>query len=459
MNELINLSLLYTKYNIRKKNFLIFTAVLLVLGFLLIPNEKAEYVTFYIGNTSVYPNKFWIGNIGAVFSNIIISILLFFFIVGERENEIMSNKYYFEETSVFNSFYKNLYKIAALFIISLIFLIILNVSLIASNYSYGINIFAYLKSLVYFSVPFLFFITSVIYFLEFYIQKKTAKILIFITLILIILFNDKFINIIGLNELYLYIDKISHTQNYFAIGYLKKSERIKLLTLHSYNAPLFIVVKLFWLLLTFVLMYIVSLMKTPDPSAIFEKTEANIQAGLKSTKNISTNFLQKMIPLQLDFFTLIKKDILQLSKVYTQKRILGIAFIWIILFLTPIENVQKFLLPVLLLYIIYLNKDFISKLYVYDLGYFIILSPFKRLKIFLSQAAVISFLYIFLCLPHLIKLDYRTSLLVILNLIIVSILQVSSINILKRSLLVNIILIILFSSYLTGKPIINLLHF
>ncbi|MGO4710524.1 hypothetical protein AB4Y90_15755 [Chryseobacterium sp. 2TAF14] len=459
MKELINLSLLYTKYNIRKKNFLIFTVVLLVLGFLLIPNEKAEYVTFYIGNISVYPNKFWIGNIGAVFSNIIISILLFFFIVGERENEIISNKYYLEETSIYNSFYKNLFKIAALFFISIIFLIILNVSLIASNFSYGINIFAYLKSLFYFSVPFLFFITSIIYFLEIYIPKKTSKILIFFVIILIILFNDRFINIIGLNELYIYIDKISHTQNYFAIGYLKKSERIRLLALHSYNAPLFIVVKLFWLLLTFVLMYVVSLMKTPDPSAIFDKTAANIQAGHKSTKNIPRNFLQNIVPLQLDFFSLIKKDIVQLSQVYTQKRIVAILFIWIILFLTPITNVQKLLLPILILYVIYLNKDFISKLYIYDLGYFILISPFKRLKIFLSQTAVISFLYLFVCLPHLIKLDYRTSLLVILNLIIVSILQVLTINLLKRSLLVNIILIILFSSYLTGKPIINLLLF
>ncbi|MEC3875832.1 hypothetical protein [Chryseobacterium salviniae] len=459
MKELINLSLLYTKYNIRKKNFLIFTVVLLVLGFLLIPNEKAEYVTFYIGNISVYPNKFWIGNMGAVFSNIIISLLLFFFIVGERENEIMSNTYYFEETSTYTPFYKNLYKIAALFIISIIFLIILNISLIASNYSYGINIFAYLKSLFYFSVPFLFFISFIIYFLEFYVPKKTGKILIFIAFILIILFNDRFVNIIGLNELYLYIHKISHTQNYFAIGYLKKSERIKLLTLHSYNAPLFIVAKVFWLLLTFVLMYIVSLMKTPDPSAVFEKIPANVQAGFKSTKEISANFLKNLVPIQLDFLSLIKKDIVQLSKVYTPKRILAILFLWVILFVTPMANVQKFLLPVLMLYIIYLNKDFVSKLYVYDLGYFILISPFKRLNIFLSQAVIISFLYILACLPHIMKSDSSTGLLIALHLIMVSILQVSAINLLKKSLLVNIILIILFSSYLTGKPIINLLYF
>lgn len=459
MKELINLSLLYTKYNIRKKNFLIFTVVLLVLGFLLIPNEKAEYVTFYIGNISVYPNKFWIGNMGAVFSNIIISLLLFFFIVGERENEIMSNTYYFEETSTYTPFYKNLYKIAALFIISIIFLIILNISLIASNYSYGINIFAYLKSLFYFSVPFLFFISFIIYFLEFYVPKKTGKILIFIAFILIILFNDRFVNIIGLNELYLYIHKISHTQNYFAIGYLKKSERIKLLTLHSYNAPLFIVAKVFWLLLTFVLMYIVSLMKTPDPSAVFEKIPANVQAGFKSTKEISANFLKNLVPTQLDFLSLIKKDIVQLSKVYTPKRILAILFLWVILFVTPMANVQKFLLPVLMLYIIYLNKDFVSKLYVYDLGYFILISPFKRLNIFLSQAVIISFLYILACLPHIMKSNSSTGLLIALHLIMVSILQVSAINLLKKSLLVNIILIILFSSYLTGKPIINLLYF
>ncbi|MCU7613924.1 hypothetical protein N0B16_05695 [Chryseobacterium sp. GMJ5] len=459
MKEVLSLSFLYAKYHIKKKNFLIYIIILLILGFLLIPNEKAAYVTFYIGNISVYPNTFWIGNMGAVFSNIIISVVLFFVILGERQQEMISNRYCFEETSVFGFFLKNRYKIIALFFISILFLFILNASLIASNYTYGINIIAYLQSLVYFSVPFLFFISFWVYFLEFYLVRKTYKILLFFITFLVILFNDRFFNITGLNELYLYIRKIADTQNYFAIGYLKKANRIKVLTLQSYNPPLFLHIKVIWILMTCALIYAASRIKNYGSYLVFDQTVENISAKMVASKKMATRFLEHAVPLQLSFMTLIRKDVMQLSKAYTQKRIALLVFLWLILFVTPMESVQKFVLPALMVIIVYLNRDFISKLYSHDLGYCVALSPFRKEQLYMSQITVIFLLYFWAVIPYLIKLNSISGLLVIINILLMSILQVLSIHGMKKSLLVNIVLIILFTSYMTGKPILNILNF
>ena len=121
MKSLLPISVLYYKYLINKKSFIICSIILIIIGLFLIPSQNSDYVTFYIGKVSPIPNKYWIGYLSSIFSNFIISFLILFMIIGEKEKEILNFTYTQIDTSKLSTFYKALYKIIGLFFIGTFF--------------------------------------------------------------------------------------------------------------------------------------------------------------------------------------------------------------------------------------------------------------------------------------------------------------------------------------------------
>lgn len=451
MKEIFSLSLLYCNVLIRKKFFILYITLLLIISFFLIPNANANYVTFYIGDNFAAPNQFWIGSVSAIFSNVSIYLLLLFVIIGEKNENYLSNNYVYEATSPFSQNKVFAYKIIALFIISLVLLLILNFSIILINFS-QINLYYYCIALIYFSVPFLLFVSVLCFLTEYLIKNNTLKYFFYYIIFLIALFNDKFINLFGINELGIYLSKEISTNGRFGLGYLQKNKSLNEVTLTEFIYPLFILKKLVYIAVSFILIYFTKLI--PITSTVFLRKEENLikndpfDTSYKARKN---NIKFK---LDISLLTLLKKDIFLFINCINKYNLLIIIIIWGLMFFVKSEF-YKFLLPLMFILCLFTNT-FLYKLYYYNIEYLEKISPFSSTQQRISKFIIIFGLYLILLLPYLIHIDIKTSLLVILFFIILTIVQIIFIEIVKSRILIDIILIILFATYFTGSPVLNI---
>jgi hypothetical protein len=452
MINCLKLSFLYTKYLVKKRAFINCILLLLVIGFYLIPDQDATYVTFYINNISALPNKFWIGNLGAVFSNVIISFLLLFMILGEREKEILQNSCLLEDTSPLKKTFKLLYKILALYFVSLIFLIVLNISLIVKNF-HEINFIYYVFPLIYFSLPYLFVLSVFSFSIEYFVSKKLLKYPLFLTVFFIVLFNDKqAFDIIGINELHNYLAHKTNTSAHFAIGYLPKSDKIESVSIENFLFPLFFYKKIMWILIA--------------SGTIFLLSKINISRQLSFTLKtpiISDDFFNKdkyeykNIPISknITFKNLFLKDVYLFSFSFNRFKLLIIATLWLLMFFISIET-HYMLLSFIILFSIEINSQFLCKLFFYDLQYKEKQSPFNSSSIFFSKLLILMLFYVLILVPHIFSIDINSIIYILFVFVILATLQILISNYFKNNVAIDIIMITIFASYLTGNPIINI---
>ncbi|WP_223599883.1 hypothetical protein [Chryseobacterium sp. GVT01B] len=449
MSRLLPLSSLYYTYLIKKKSFIFCTLILIVLGLFLIPGKDADYVTFYMGNISPAPNKFWIGNVSAIFSNVIISWLLIHILAGEREKEILNYTYVQEDLSFLSSFFKALYKILGLFFIGMTFLFILNITIFIQNIELTGPYFIF--PLLYFSVPYILIVAGLSYFIEYYIKNNFLKYAVYYILVFFIMFNDRFfLGILGIHELNFIINKNISETNVFAIGYLPKS-RLHIISLQEPILPLFWLNKLGALVLFVPTVYLLS--KIPiNRKLITIKMFTDFSQKGSEMKSIKFSFSQ--IKKDLSFFNILQKDFYLFSRSIDKTAIYAILIIWILLF--PVkEDFLKFLLPLLFFFTLFINK-FLTRLSLYNIDYAEKISPYKNFEIVLSKNVIIFAFYVILLIPLLIKHSFTQNMYVLLSFLILTGFQVFMSRVFKNNTFIDILLIILFATYLTGKPILNI---
>ncbi|WP_213277003.1 hypothetical protein [Chryseobacterium indologenes] len=449
MSRLLPLSSLYYTYLIKKKSFIFCTLILIVLGLFLIPGKDADYVTFYMGNISPAPNKFWIGNVSAIFSNVIISWLLIHILAGEREKEILNYTYVQEDLSFLSSFFKALYKIMGLFFIGMTFLFILNITIFIQNIELTGPYFIF--PLLYFSVPYILIIAGVSYFIEYYIKNNFLKYAVYYILVFFIMFNDRFfLGILGIHELNFIINKNISETNLFAIGYLPKS-RLHIISLQEPIFPIFWLNKLAALTLFISTVYLLSKIPINRKLTII-KTLADFSQKDTEMKSIKFSFSQ--IKKDLSFFNILQKDFYLFSLSVDKTAISAILIIWVLLF--PVkEDFLKFLLPLLFFFTLFINK-FLTRLSLYNIDYAENISPYKNFEIVLSKNVIIFVFYVILLIPLLIRHSFTQNMYVLLSFFILTGFQVIMSRVFKNNTFIDILLIILFATYLTGKPILNI---
>lgn len=449
MSGLFNLSILYYKYLIQKKHFIFCIFILVVLGLFLIPGKDADYVTFYVGNSSPEPNKFWIGNLSAICSNVIISWLLIYTLAGEREKEILNFTYVQTEISPLSHFFKALYKIIGLFFVGITFLFILNITIFIQNFS--VASFYFILPLLYFSVPFIFINSCICYLMEFYIKNGFLKYTIYYVFFIIIMLNDKImLGILGINELDFIINQNISGTNQFAIGYLPKS-RLDTISLQKPIFPIFWINKVTALLVFISATYFLSKIPINRELSITNTVNDFSQNNLKLTPDkISFSQVEK----NLSFLNIVQKDSYLFSNSINKISIFVIFLLWILLFLVN-DDIFKFLLPTMFLFTLFINK-FLTKLSFYNIDYIEKISPHKTSKIIFSKNLIIFIFYIVLLLPLFVKHSFTESLFVLLNFLILTVFQVSMSRLFRNNTLIDILLIVLFATYLTGHPILNI---
>lgn len=455
MQSLFSLSLYYTRYLLQKRAFVYIVILLLFLGFYIIPNPASSYVTFYIKNTAPYPNKYWIGNLAAVFSNLIISFLLLFIILGEKEKEISQKTYYLEDTSYLGRFFKYSSKVLALFFFSLIFLSILNLTLSINN-SEDISFTDSILPIIYFCIPHLFVWSIFCFIVEYYTPYKSMKYLIYFITVFFIFSNDKLFKLIGLSELAEYLGRYTHSVDYSA-GVISKSNKLKFITIKEPFYPLYYNYKLLWMLIGCAVIYLVSKIKIYR--SISAVNQEKIETGSLFPIKVTPHSAQNMVAFKIaNPSNLLLKDLFLFSQSFSKMNAFFIILFWCISFFIP-YNGQKVLLPSLFLISITINNNYLYKLFFYDIAYLEKLAPYNRVYIWLSKFSVYFAFLIFLSVPHLIQIPSYEVLHIVLNLFLLSVFIVSLTAFLKNSVLADIIYIIVFASYFSGFPVLNILRF
>jgi len=456
MSSLYYLTIYYTKYLLRKKIFINCALILLIIAYFIIPNKEASYVTFYINNTAAIPNKYWIGNLGAVFSNFAISLLIFFIILDERENEIKRETFQLEDTSDIKKILLYSHKIFSIFIISLLYLFILNLGLYIINFK-EISLFPFILPILYFCFPYLFVISVLAFIVEYFITIKGLKYIVYFSLIIFILPQDKYLfNIMGISELVLYLGKYVHSYDYGA-GILLKSDDLRFIEIRNQINPLFVWHKFIWILASLLLIIIISKFKISRKLSVVD--EDKIGTNINASVFNKTNFIfGTKIKQRISFSTLLLKDSFMLFNAFGKINLFTIIIFWCALYIAPL-SINRFLLPLLFLFCLPVNSNFLCKLFFYDLNYLEKQSPFKKQEIISSKVIVLFLMYIILLTPYLLRCDDLIKIVcVILCFLFLAVVQTLITNYLKNNVLIDIIYIIIFASYIAGQPILNILQ-
>nr|WP_314499556.1 hypothetical protein [uncultured Chryseobacterium sp.] len=458
----LQLTIIYFRHLINKKVFLLCVVLVLIAGFFLIPNEKSNYVTFYCNNSSIVSNKYWIGHLSGVFSNMIIYLLLFFIIAGDQEKDVLDGYYINEDLSPLHPFFKNLYKISAIYLVSLLLLSVLNLSLILAN-SQNINIVLFIAPVLYFCIPFLLLASTLCYFIEYLFENKYFKYFMYYSFfILLIIFDDKLLYNTGNSELFLFYKNLNIPVKNFAIGFISKEKVLNLITVNHFIKPNFTEYKLLLLIFTIVSTYLLSFIRIKRSFKNNESTDSAYLNNLSTDSrddDFSIENMGDVSQADLSITSFLKKDF-YLFRVSISNKSLSLFFLFWILSFIVTENFFLYILLILLLLSTKVNDFFIGKPYFYDTLVYERLYTFPYLLHFISKFIIVLSFYCLLLIPYFIRTgEIQFILLLILNFSIISIFQLVSIHLLKNTTVANIILIVIYVSYVSRSPLIDVLNY
>ena len=119
------------------------------------------------------------------------------------------------------------------------------------------------------------------------------------------------------------------------------------------------------------------------------------------------------------------------------------------------DNILRILLPILFLFTLFVN-NFLSILYRNNIEHTEKISAFKTYEIILSKFVIISIFYTLLLVPLFIKSSYSTILQIFIGFLMLSFVQILVVRFSKNNILMDILLILLYTTYIFGTPIINI---
>lgn len=450
MDRFLNTSFLYFKNIVNHKNMIFFIGAFVFFAVFLIPNEKSNYVTFYVGRFSGIANNMWVSNLSAIFSNILLSFFGFFLFEGIAKKEYENNR--LVRASKSSNFFILLHRWFAYVLTLLFFSIIITLTILIINYK-KFNIFSFLYPFLYFSIPFIFLMSSIILIIDSLIKKKLIKILLFIGIFIFLLAPtpiSKYIDIFGLYEFIRYIEKDIEGSN-FAIGYIRKTSKISLISIKQYYINSNLLIRLFFIPTSILFIYIFSF--------VFDRYKKNERRKninkfiyIEDIYKYTSSIKLETINIKVNLFNLFNAFFLLFRKSFSRLEIIIITTLWLVSFFLNENLIRNITIPLIFLISFtlfdkYLNirenkmLDFIHK------G-----SVFSEIKIVIVYVFIL-YLYYILCLLPLLYFNVNTGNIFVKVFIFSVFISISSyINLNK---LIEIIYILIFICYLCGYPIIN----
>ena len=225
-NNLFALSKINYLTLINKKGFIVAILLLIIVGLFIIPRNNANYVTFYIGGYTGYPNSFWVGNLGAILSNFVISLIAFFFLEGAYAEEKHNGVGLLINGTACTNFQLLLFKWLSYIYLVFTLLGIIAITLFFINIK-SAELVGFVKPFLIYSIPYLVLLSFFVLFLDYIVNSRGVKITVFLLVILFAFspLAGKYFDFLGANNFVdhvkYYIIETREKNLTYGIGYIK----------------------------------------------------------------------------------------------------------------------------------------------------------------------------------------------------------------------------------------------
>jgi len=468
MKNIINLAKLYTVNIFNKKAFLYSLILLLIISLFLIPNKDSSYITFYIDKYTGESNSIWVSSLGAIFTNLILSFIGFFFLEGNYTEEKKSGLGSIVKTTIASNKILLLYKWLSYIIVLFSFLVLVILSLYIINFK-SFNFLTFLYPFLYFNVPYIFVLSSFILILDIFVPSRGLKITFFIFLIFFLaspLLNNNF-DLLGFNEFSNVIkdkfnQKYNITDKFYAIGYINKTKNITYLKLETINWLSNFTMRIIYIPISLFIIYIFSFFfnrySINRKKMIFKDSRKSAEVKNKLNFKVDDNKYYKIMPkIQKSFLSLFSLYFMIFKKSFSNLKIILLTILWVISFFIGYRIASNITIPLILLLSFSIYDEFINIENKVQLKFSFITSSYSINERLFVKTFVLFLFFIVCTIPILFAKPVEHSLSTIFYFLFLSIFSIIFSYLLKSVKLLEVIYILIFASYISGYPIFKIL--
>jgi hypothetical protein len=461
MKQILELSKIYISYLLNKKSFLYSLMAIIIFSLFIIPSADSNYTTFSIGKYTGTPNCYWVSNLGAVFTNLIVSIVAFFFIEGTYEVEKRNIGSLIRVTPSSN-FVLLFHKWIAYLFIFLGFVLVITTSLFIINYK-NFNFIEFSQPFLYYCAPFAFLLSTIILFFDVFVNPRGLKITLFLILILFSCSQfNKNLDFLGFNEFLknaktTFSEKINKKNDFVSFGYVKKSQKLTYLDFYK-PFELNNVYKIMLIPVAVFLIYLFSF-----SFRRFKQTTIYSKKIVEKTKQINSQFqkpkkieLIQNCEIQKSFASVLRSFFILFKSTFSSKQILLLLALWVLSVFLNYQIKAGFVIPLLFLISFDKINNFINIGNKKHFNFTFNTSVYSENE--QSKAKiVILFLYFLSCsLPLFVLNSMDNIVMIMINLLVLSIVSILFSSVFKSVKIVEIGYILIFSSCISGHPIIDI---
>ncbi|KMQ69711.1 hypothetical protein ACM39_01240 [Chryseobacterium sp. FH2] len=425
----------------------------MILGFFIIPNPKSDYVTFTVGNYTGGLNLVWISNLTPVYINAIFSLLAIFISQNLKKREINNNTFVNFRLSVESNFQLLMQKVVSLFFYLTILAFILEIIILVINYQ-SYSLVSYLIPFFYFTVPYLFLLASICILIDYLVDLKFLKYILYFAFIIFIYNNSirHTLDITGIQELMDNFASLNaQTKDKFILGAVKTKD-IEFVNFNNFINPKDWLSKIYLLPISLILVLAGSFVF--NRFSVIRKSEQNPPVIKKET-NASAIKEKTYHPIafvsSFNFRHLLKAEFFLLRNSISKNLKLVALVLWILAFFVHGE-IKILIIAAVFITLLPLNQNYLAGKYTNNTFYAEKISGYPLLMFIVSKF-LLFLVYIVVVIPVLDYTSIEISSFIIFKLLFLFIFQLAYTTLVKDYLLVEIILIIIFSSYFSGVPV------
>ncbi|KAA0129777.1 hypothetical protein FY557_03435 [Chryseobacterium sp. SN22] len=428
-------------------------AIIMILGFFMIPNPKSDYVTFTVGNYTGASNLIWISNLTPVYINAIFALLSLFISQNLKNREMANHTYINFRLSVKSNFRLLMYRVVSLFLYLTILAFILEIIILFINYQ-SYNVILYLIPFIYFTVPYLFFLSAVCTVIDYLVDLKFLKYVLYFGFIIFVYNTDirHLLDITGIQELMDNFLQVNTKNNdSFILGKIKNKD-VQYINFQHFITPKKWIDKLYLFPLAFIIVLSASfLFKRYSSVKNKEQNQSPVKKEAKPSFVQQAVYLPKYPVYSFSFISLLKAECFLLSHSLSRNLRLTAFVLWVLAFVAQ-GNIRILLIASIFITILPLNQNYLAGKYTNNTLYAEKISGYPPLLFILSKF-LLFLVYIVIVIPVLDYSSFEVNLFILIKLLFLFLFQLAYTAFVKDYLMVEIIMIIIFSSYFSGVPV------
>lgn len=428
-------------------------AIIMILGFFMIPNPKSDYVTFTVGNYTGASNLVWISNLTPVYINAIFALLSLFISQNIKNREVADHTHINFRLSVKSNFQLLMYRVFSLFLYLTLLAFILEIIILFINYQ-SYNVGLYLIPFLYFTIPYLFFLSAVCTVIDYLVDLKFLKYVLYFGFIIFV-YNTNIrhlLDITGIQELMDNFSQVNTVSNdSFILGKIQ-NEDVQYIHFQHFIAPKKWMDKLYLFPIVIIIVLGASfLFKRYAGVKNKEQNQAPAKNKAKPSSVQQNVYLPNHAVYAFSFISLLKAEYFLLGHSLSRHLRLTAFVLWILAFVAQ-GNIKILLVAAVFITILPLNQNYLAGKYTNNTLYAEKISGYPP-ALFVLSKFLLFLVYVVVVIPVLDYSSLQVSLFIMMKLLFLFLFQLAYTTFVKDYLMVEIIMIIIFSSYFSGVPV------